>query len=744
VSFFNLQPHLPPIAIGLLALAGALAVAFLYRRSRYHLLPNRARVLLALRSLLLAALIITLLNPFTARQQPDPEGFRVVTLLDASGSMDFTDEGKEQSRLEEAAERLDARSGKSIIPLLSRLSQSVERRRFAANAVPWETEKPASSLPGPTAIGEAMASLLQSDEAAAQPIGAVILLSDGINQGGISPFEVAKRYAARNVPVSVLGVGSTNPSGDSRVELNPANFTLRLEERLDLPVVLSLDGTQPVTGDLKAYLGELLLSEVQATLSPGNPHTVPVPVEGLPEGTHALRIEFIPEVPEAHMGNNTAYATVEVVPESSINVLYLGSRLDYPFRFLRLLAEEEDDIRFRAAVQVAPERILLATDPQPGASGSEDLATPDRTWVTRFPDSADFYFEANCIVMDPGLPELLNETQIRWLRDFVDQRGGGLLVLDTSGTTADIPDELRQLLPVRTSRLNEQSPAFPLAVSPELVFQEVLDSPLFTPPPPVIPIGSSWSLPGELSRSARPVLSLALDNVPLLAVHAYGAGRIAWSGVPISWRWRMAGGHPAEQYAVFWEALLGWLATGSRERIDTPLAASVIASDSPTAIAVEIKGPGFSPRADAIVQLKLEGPDGEEPAFRLQADLSQPGRYTAERQLETAGTWKARVEALFPEGDQVVREFAFTSAPLGSETRDVQLREQALRDIARITGGRYASLEDSNELLKNLSVSANIPKVETRNFWTQTVLWLMVLLLLAAADWAIRRRSGLR
>ena len=99
----------------------------------------------------------------------------------------------------------------------------------------------------------------------------------------------------------------------------------------------------------------------------------------------------------------------------------------------------------------------------------------------------------------------------------------------------------------------------------------------------------AWSLPATLSplpaapapvrvatREAGTGRSVGnVDGVPVAILSTPGVGRVAWSGISESWRWRMEGG-AVEAHRAWWRGLIEWAASGVREPIVAHVPTAVV------------------------------------------------------------------------------------------------------------------------------------------------------------------------
>lgn len=185
-------------------------LAFLSAAVRAPQWPGR----LIVAGLLVAVALMgsALAGPHFVARVPAKDG-SVVLCVDTSGSMASQDVAPDRSQASKAA----ARSFIAALPTGTKVA--LVSFSSAAQAVQPLTSDHQAALDavdripppnGGTAIGDALALAAQLLPRTGHRI--VVLITDGVNNSGADPTEIAKFLAARNVPVYTIGIG-TNDSG---------------------------------------------------------------------------------------------------------------------------------------------------------------------------------------------------------------------------------------------------------------------------------------------------------------------------------------------------------------------------------------------------------------------------------------------------------------------------------------------------------------------------------------------------
>lgn len=160
----------------------------------------------------LAALVVGLAGPHLRLPVPIADG-NVFICIDTSGSMASTDVTPTRAAAAAAAARAfieESPTGVKIglisfagnAELIAPLSANKERTLAALDQIPGPN--------GATAIGDALRLAASQFPPAGHRV--VVLITDGVNNTGVDPQEMAQYFGAHHVPIYTIGIGT--PNGD--------------------------------------------------------------------------------------------------------------------------------------------------------------------------------------------------------------------------------------------------------------------------------------------------------------------------------------------------------------------------------------------------------------------------------------------------------------------------------------------------------------------------------------------------
>lgn len=718
-----------PISIGLAAClcgtVGALLVWGVFRLrdilSRRHLVQ-----VLVLRCFVLAACILLLLNPFITVREPNPAAFRVAVLLDASQSMGTEDEAG-RARFDRLRSLLAddgpiARLGERYRTEVALFSESVHP--LVGDVAPERVEL----LPGRSALGEVLTAV--RTEGSTAPLGSVLIVSDGRSNHGPAPTEVCKRYRADAVPVSCIGIGSATSPGDVVVRAGKDKIKGERDLPLRVPVVISNTLGVPADAVLELVEGQSVIATQSVRLDgTGAPQEAVFEYRPWRAGRQTLGVRVQPVAGDRRPDTDADYVALDIREADRFRALYLSNALGWEQKFLRLLANDHEQLSLAAVVRTSEEGYHKS-----GLSEDSLLAA-----APGFPDSSEALAEFHILLLDTRVVAELSPDGRAAVEAFVEHRGGGLLLF---GPTTDLAEPFGALLPVgpcepvtvsRDARA-DASAAFLFGRDPTGVLRRNRGL--------VLRAGDPVWLPTETKRGGREAVRLRGADRVALAAQAYGGGRVAYIGFDNSWRWRLSRADGEDLHRAFWTRLLVWLGSTRKSRLTARCTGAKVGLGEPLALDVDILGSDFRPAPDAQVVAAIEEPEGGDVEVPLEPSPEAPGRYTGLFHPRQNGEHRVLYRVRLPESRLEVATH-FLARQAGTEFEDTTYAEETLRDMARITGGRFGRCEDAGAW-QDLPLRRDLPTRAEQVYWTRTWLFLVLLAVLLIADWALRRRIGLK
>ncbi len=596
-----------------------------------------------------------------------------------------------------------------------------------------------------TALGDSLREALEENRG--RPLVGILMLSDGANNTGTPPVEIADMAKQDGVPLYLYGIGIVGPK-DIIVREVAGPRGAFVKERAEFAVKVRAPGFtgRPVKLLLKAD-GQVV-DESMVTLAAEGESEFRLGFEPQEKGEVNIEASIEPLEGESSKDNNIAQTKVRVL-DNQVRVLYLDQEPRWDFRYL--LSTLQRDPR------LAVSAVLF--------DGGADLADePDSPFLKGFPaDRADFVSNEILILGDVD-PDALGEENMKLIREWVGDLGGGLIFLTGpknnpfryAGTPLEpllpvklIPDlteeqrteRSREPFPLKLTTMGEYSPLLRLA-DENLENRQIWNS---------FP-GARWT---ARVAGAQPTAQVFLvdtnpdhategELMPVIAQQSYGQGAVMYFGFDETYRWRSRVGE--KYYSKIWNQII------QNFSLDRQLGASTrtqIKADRPeymvgdkVVISGKLFTSGFAPLKEATVPgtLRFSGMEAKERSeeLRLIAVPDQPGSFQASFTAREAGTYHY---STLMDPKAVLQ---ITVVPPRLEQTETAMDASLLEAMAGASGGRFLREENLNELPDLIATrGATVPTFKKRELF-YSPWWMLVLVVLACTEWLLRRLWQLR
>jgi uncharacterized membrane protein len=719
--------------------AGACAVAWACYAGAIVGLPGKQRaVLTTLRALTLLLLVACLLRPVRVMPPDSSSDVVVPVVVDVSRSMGLADmDGR--TRIDAARDLID----REIRPALA--------RRFVPEL--WTfgdtLEQAGGGSLAATAARSDLSGALRAlrDRYRERKVAAVVVVSDG---GDTGAQDAAAALDAGGPPVYTVGVGAARVASDLELLDVTAGEMAVADSSVDISVAaVNRGGAAPF--DLRVLEnGRPIDLRRVVPAADGGPVRAVFSVSP-PRDAATLYTVEIPSAPgEQVLENNRRSVLVEPAGRRRA-VLMIEGAPGFEHSFIKRAIAADPGLEVDSVVRKGRDTT--------GAATYFVQATEARAprLAGGFPQEREALYEYDALILANVEADALSRPQLQMIADFVDLRGGGLLVLGAKSFVqqgfAGTP--LEDLLPLRlTDRgggvvrvSTRQDTRYAVTVTADGASH------------PVMRMGAGggagkWSSLPPLAGAAslgtlRPgAQALALVRTPdgarpLVAVQRYGQGRSMVFTGEASWRWRMQMPSEDRTYEMFWRQAARWVGAGAPDRVSIAAPSGLVPGNT-AAIGVDVRSDAFAPVTDAQVALTVTLPGGSVREVRATATDPQSGRYAADMRFDEPGVYRISASA---EGGAARAGNADRWLLVGGsdiEMADPRLNDQVLRRIATAGGGHYLAADQTSELsalLRAVEPEASAPRLQ--ELWHN--LWIFVaLMMLLAAEWMLRRRWGLR
>ena len=627
--------------------------------------------------------------------------------------------------------------------------------------------RPASG-PSETASGgtgtdlAAALAAVQPDENRPQ---AVVLLSDGRHNAATPPAEVAASLGRRGVAIHTVLVGSPKPPPDVAVLEVVGPTAVHKEDQVTGRIVLqdAMPPGKPFA--LKIMDGERTLweeslettgrgrREIEFTFDVDEIAEARLPDEPGEGGARMnelllpLRVEASAVDGEMQENNNSGDLPVRVTLATG-RLLIIDGRPRWETRYLASLLGR--DRRWEVTEVLGPLTDGRAEAMARGSNG--------------FPVTREALYEYDVIVLGEVPVDWWRDEELQWLADFVDERGGGLIIVDglRGLLQAYAATPVNHLLPVMRESGMPLAPSSltltaagqqrdALRLEPEAARNTELWPTLPAP---------RWIMPTSALPAAEVLVEAVTEDgtrLPAIVFAQVGRGRVWYQAFDETWRWR-------KEAESRWQARY-WSGVANRI-MEPPFAAedrfvsigveqAAISVDDPVGVRVRFRDREgrilAGDEAAAVTATAVLLKDGVRVSeARLVPDSSGGGLFRAQLGAPAEpGVYEVAVEADgYSDSDFTARASLLVRdepATAGGELARLDADESLMRQLATgASGGRFLHEHEAPGALPELLSGLHRSRTVTTEYdiWTSWPLFGAAIGLLTL-EWLIRRRSGL-
>jgi uncharacterized membrane protein len=731
------------VAAGI-AVAIMAAAIITYRSVQNGRMRDRI-VLTVLRMAALALVVFCLFRPTLVVKAAIPQQNVVAVVLDDSRSMQIAD-WNGQPRAEFLKQQLTAGTS----PMLKALSDRflVREFRFSSTAGRVNSVKDLTFGGSQTKIGTALDGV--REELAGLPVAGIVLVTDGADTTDGSIANTLLNLKADKLPVFTVGVGSAKLPRDIQIDRVSTPRTVLKGASLLVDAVITQTGYagQTVTLDVEDD-GRIVGSQkVQLPLD-GSPAAVRVRATAGEPGPRVFSFKVAPQQGEVVTQNNVRQSLVDV-RDTRERILYFEGEPRSEMKFVNRAVSDDKNLQVVTLQRTADNKFLrLGVDP---ANVDELLGG--------FPKTRDELFAFRGLILGSIEAAAFSADQLQMITDFVDRRGGGLLMLGGARSFAEggyggtpVADALPLVIDSRT-RASEPTTFARLKVLPtragqahavtQIAGTEAASAERWPDLPQVTAINAPLPL-----KPAATVLLNGTDErgraMPALVWQPYGRGKSIAFLPQDSWEWQMHASITLEDqtHENFWRQMLRWLVADAPAPVEASTTTDRVEPGEAVTIEATVVDPTFVELNDAHVMARVTRPGGSTLDVPLQWTGERDGQYRATFVSTVPGAYEIAVDA-DRGGKNVGTNVAYVRAGAGdAEFFDPTMHEAPLRRIAEETGGHFYTTDTIAGLPEDVSYAGRgVTSVEERELWNMPIV-LIMLVGLVCAEWGYRRAVGL-
>ncbi|CAN5721254.1 hypothetical protein BH09VER1_BH09VER1_34770 [soil metagenome] len=773
-----------------LTLLLGLAIWWMYCWGAPALSRRQRSILTALRIVLVAVFLFLLVKPVVLLTLNEPVRERLLVLLDTTQSMEIKDRRVANEDLVRAAiaagllsptakvdsalpagidawreasrdKLLQALAANEKLNLWPRLQEKADldfvrfgrdvKKLDAMGAVPGEpvSLNEATSFfsrlkftEDATALGDSLRQIL--DENRGQPIAGIFVITDGANNTGTPPAEVAALAKQDGIPLFLYGTGIVGPK-DIVVHDVTGPRGAFIKERAEFTVRVRASGYNGHPAVIQLRADGKVVDQQEVKLNADGDTEYRLGYEPQEKAEVKIEASIAPVEGESSVENNVATTKVRVL-DNKVKVLYIEQEPRWDFRYLLSTLQRDRSLSVKS--------VLI--------DGGADLADePDSPFLKEFPKDRAELVSNEIIILGDVDPQALGEANMKLISEWVSDLGGGLIflagpkqnpfhyagtplepllpvTLGTNLTEEQQAERSRDPITLKLTTTGEYSPLLRLA-------DENLDNRQIWNSFP----GVRWT---ARVAGARPTAQVFLvdtnpdhatngEPMPVIAQQTYGQGSVMYFGFDETYRWRSKIGE--KYYSKIWNQIIQnfsldrqlGASTRTQIKVDRP---EYLVGDK-VVISGKLFTQSFSPVKEATVPGTLiftgtdSGAKEESSELRLVAVADQPGGYHAEFTALKPGQY--RFSTLMD--PKAILKFSVASPRV--ELAETAMDASLLQSMADASGGKFLREENLNGLPDLISSrGATVPTFKKRELF-YSPWWMVLLVTLACTEWLLRR-----
>lgn len=705
------------IIIGAFILSLILAY-FLYRRTYPPISKGKKTFLMVLRFLALLSLFLAFSSTILFFARELVENPVIVVLVDDSKSMKLRSGDTTRKGIIE-----DIISSNFLKELKAR--SEVKAYAFSDTVRQLDYEKESLDFSGEiTSIG---ASLEQVEkELKGKNLQGVLLFSDGANNFGKDPQEVAKALA---FPVFTCGIGEEITIKDVSIERMVYPDIAYQGEKNQVKVFLSNQGFEGVRVPLILKQKDKILDQKNVVLA-GSGQTQEIDLELVANQVGIFRYDLIIPAQEGESipENNKRSFSFKVL-KSKINVLLLAGNLSWEYTFLKRFLSSQENIQLQTVVYREKGKVFSGNFP----SSKEKLNEFD---LLIFLDTPGFLFNLQKDMLSDFLKDksglfLFGEQMIqqRNLSPFADFLPFDLKTISISHKNFNLSlTEVGRFHPI--TRLSQDP------------FENVS---LWSNLPPFLGIVGL----GNLKPEAKVLAEYAGDEkspFPGIVVRARGKSKIMAVLVYPFWRWDFwlwGVDKDNQAYRNLWENSIRWLTTPEDlERFDIKTDKLVYKSGEPIEFRAKLYDESYHRIEDAYVEVKINS-EGSQDSIMMSLKLDGLGDYSGKLGSLPPGEYKLLCLAKRDEKILGQKSSQFLVEEFSLEDLNLNPDKDVLKRVAQLSQGKYYEPDELYLFLEDIQLDVKrSEKTKKIEIWSSPML-LILFILFFSVEWYIRRRSQL-
>lgn len=551
-------------------------------------------------------------------------------------------------------------------------------------------------------------------------IASITIISDGVITEGSTPIYSAEKLGIR---VFTVGIGDSTKKNDVEIKNVINNEFIYAEIPTTILATILNNGFPGKTSQISLYENSQLIEQKSLILDESGVNSVSFEYTPKQSGEKKLTLRVSNQDGESTFLNNQKVFYINVL-SNKINVLLLAGSPSADLTFIKNSLSVDQNLKVNTLTQISA-GTFLEQNPQ------AKLDSADIIYLIEFPTSTT------------------SEDLITRLSNKLENRNTPFFLLLSGEVDLNKLNRISSLLPFTVQMIDKNY----LQVQPDIQLSELTN--------PILQnnLINDWN---NLPPISQPIVSLTLKpeskllskvrinnqprNNPLIVSRNFGSKRsLAIIGKDI-WKWKLQ--TATKDLTLFDNFIFSsarWLnAPDDQKKVRIKTSKKIYSSDELVEFSAQVYDESFNPVNDAEVNLKINNGD-----FKEELNLTSVG----------GGLYEGRFSST-KNGDYIFNGTATTNGKsLGEdngsfnvgdveiEMIDSRMNYEFLNLLSTQTNGKYFNPDQYEIFLSNLkriNESSTKEKLVTSEIRLWSDEWLLIIvILLFATEWFIRKRAGM-
>lgn len=551
-------------------------------------------------------------------------------------------------------------------------------------------------------------------------ISSITILSDGVITQGSTPIYTAEKLG---VPVFTVGIGDSTKTNDVEVKNVIHNDFIYSETPTTILATVLNKGFAGKSSVISLFEGNQLIEQRNFVFDASGVNSVSFNYTPKQSGEKKLSVKVGNLEGESNYSNNQKIFYINVL-SNKINVLLIAGSPSPDLTFIKNTLSNDSNLKINTLTEISSGKFL------------------EQNAFTKL-DSAD-------VIYLIGYPTNLtgDEFYNRLVNKF-ENKNTPLFFILTADVSISKLARLKNVLPFSVQRIENNY----LKVQPDIQTSEI-NNPLIESntisewnnlPPVEMPF-ALISVNPESKIISKVRIGNTLQNNPLIVTRNFGAKRAIGILAKDIWRWKL---QTANKNLTLFDSFIinstRWLnAPDDKKKVKIVTSKKIYSSGEPVEFSAQVYDDAFNPVNGVDLKININTAEYKE---ELILNSIGSGLYEGSILLNKNGDYSFNGSASLDGKLLGSDKGTFNIGDVDIEFVDTRMNYEFLNLLAAQTNGKYFSPDKFNALLAELN-NINIKSSNEKFITSEIRLWsdewlLVIVILLFALEWFIRKRAGM-